>query len=66
MRFIHHDLGNQDGGNMVLVTLKGNAANVRLMDQSNFSNYRAGRRHRSDRHAVGPARPGPISRTHGR
>ena len=23
MRFIHHDLGHQDGGNMVLVTLKG-------------------------------------------
>ncbi len=46
MRFIHHDLGNLDGGNVVLVTLKGNAANVRLMDSSNFSNYRAGRRHR--------------------
>lgn len=46
MRFIHHDLGNLDGGNIVLVTLKGNAANVRLMDSSNFSNYRAGRRHR--------------------
>ena len=46
MRFIHHDLGNLDGGNVVLVTLKGNAANVRLMDNSNFSSYRAGRRHR--------------------
>ena len=46
MRFIHHDLGNLDGGQVVLVTLKGTAANVRLMDSSNFSNYRAGRRHR--------------------
>ncbi len=46
MRFIHHDLGNLNGGNVVLVTLKGNAANVRLMDSSNLSNYRAGRRHR--------------------
>lgn len=30
----------------MLVTLKGDAANVRLMDSSNFSSYRAGRRHR--------------------
>ena len=46
MKFIHHDLGNLDGGAVVVVTLKGNAANVRLMDGSNFNNYRAGRRHR--------------------
>ena len=46
MRFIHHDLGNLDGGKVVLVTLKGSAANVRLMDDSNFGSYRAGRRHR--------------------
>ena len=46
MKFIHHDLGNLDGGTVVVVTLEGNAANVRLMDSSNFNNYRAGRRHR--------------------
>lgn len=46
MKFIHHDLGSLDGGTVVVVTLKGNAANVRLMDGSNFNNYRAGRRHR--------------------
>lgn len=46
MKFIHHDLGNLNGGTVVVVTLKGNAANVRLMDSSNFNNYRAGRRHR--------------------
>ena len=28
------------------VTLDGSAANVRLMDQSNFNSYKAGRRHR--------------------
>lgn len=46
MRFIHHDLGKLDSRNIVLVTLRGSAANVRLMDSSNFDNYRAGRRHR--------------------
>jgi len=46
MRFIHHNLGNLRGGETVMVTLKGNAANVRLLDSSNFNNYKAGRRHR--------------------
>lgn len=46
MKFIHHDLGRLRGGEIVVVTLKGNAANVRLMDSSNFSSYRRGRRHR--------------------
>lgn len=46
MQFIHHDLGNLHGGEIVEVTLQGNAANVRLMDSSNFSNYKAGRQHR--------------------
>ena len=46
MRFIHHDLGNLHGGVIVEVTLKGSAANVRLLDSSNFNNYKAGRRHR--------------------
>lgn len=46
MQFIHHDLGNLSGGEIVAVTLKGSAANVRLLDSSNFSNYKAGRRHR--------------------
>lgn len=46
MKFIHHDLGNLRGGEIVLVTLKGNAANVRLLDSSNFNSYKGGRRHR--------------------
>ena len=46
MKFIHHRLGHVAVGSVVEVTLQGNSANVRLMDQSNFTNYKAGRRHR--------------------
>ena len=46
MQFIKHDLGHRAGGEIVEVILKGNAANVRLMDSSNFQSYRSGRRHR--------------------
>ena len=46
MQFIKHDLGIRSGGEIVEITLKGNAANVRLLDSSNFQNYRSGRRHR--------------------
>ncbi len=45
MQFIKHDLGQRTSGEMVEVTLS-RAANVRLMDSSNFQNYRNGRRHR--------------------
>ena len=31
MRFIHHDLGYRQAGDVVEVTLAGNAANVRLL-----------------------------------
>ncbi len=46
MQFIKHDLGHRTGGEIVEIILKGNAANVRLMDSSNFQSYRSGRRHR--------------------
>lgn len=46
MNFIHTDLGNLESGRIVEVTLKGNAANVQLLDSSNFSNYKAGRKYR--------------------
>ena len=46
MRFTHYKLGHVASGTVAEVTLQGSAANVRLMDQSNFNNYRAGRRHR--------------------
>ena len=57
MRFNHYDLGQQDRGAIVRVTLKGSAANVRLMDDSNFRAFRAGRRHRYD---GGLARRSPV------
>lgn len=45
MQFIHNDLGQQPSGAIVEVTLT-NGANVRLMEGSNFSNYKNGRNHR--------------------
>ena len=45
MQFIKHDLGQRTSGEIVEVTLS-STANVRLMDSSNFQNYRNGRRHR--------------------
>ncbi len=46
MNFNHYNLGYIDGGSVVEVTLNGSAANVRLMDSSNFNSYRSGRQHR--------------------
>lgn len=46
MNFTHYDLGNKDRGQIVEVSLSGSAANVRLMDSSNFQSYRNGRQHR--------------------
>lgn len=45
MQFIHNDLGNRQGGEIVEITLT-SGANVRLMDSSNFSNYKSGRQHK--------------------
>jgi hypothetical protein len=45
MNFQKYDLGQLRGGEIVEITLKGNAANVKLMDSSNFSNYKSGRKH---------------------
>ena len=57
MQFIKHDLGQRIGGEIVEVILKGNAANVRLMDSSNFQSYRSGRRHR---YFGGHAKKSPV------
>jgi hypothetical protein len=46
MKFTHYDLKQQKRGTRVRVTLKGNAANVRLMDGSNLSAFKARRSHR--------------------
>jgi len=45
MNFQHYDLGHHTRGEVVVVTLSGSAANVRLMDSSDFQNYRNGRQH---------------------
>lgn len=45
MQFIHNDLGQRKAGEIVEVTLT-SGANVRLMNSSDFSNYKNGRRHR--------------------
>lgn len=45
MQFVHHDLGNLQRGQIVEITLSGSAANVQLLDSSNFNNYRNGRRY---------------------
>lgn len=45
-KFIHHDLGQRKAGEIVEITLSGNAANVRLMDSSAFQSYKNGRNHR--------------------
>ena len=46
MQFTHYPLGNISRGDVVEVTLQGSAANVRLMDTTNFGSYKSGRRHR--------------------
>lgn len=45
MTFTHYDLGYRQRGETVEITLSGSAANVRLMDSSNFHSYKAGRQH---------------------
>lgn len=44
MKFSHYDLKNLKKGQIVEVTLSV-AANVRLMDSSNYNSYKNGRRH---------------------
>lgn len=45
MQYQVYDLHLCSKGEQVQVTLSGNAANVRLMDSSNYNNYKHGRRH---------------------
>src|ERR1700722_9885024 len=56
-KYAYSDLGHQDRGTRVQVTLSGNAANVFLVDNSNYSNYRAGR---SFRYTGGLAKQSPV------
>lgn len=57
MNFTHYDLGQLDRGSVVVVTLQGSAANVRLMDGSNLSSFRSGRQHR---YVGGLAKSSPV------
>lgn len=57
MQFTHYNLGHVERGSVVVVTLSGSAANVRLMDGSNFSSYRSGRQHR---YVGGLAKRSPV------
>lgn len=44
MKYSYYDLGHRSRGEVAEVTLSGNAANVFLVDSSNFRAYKAGRR----------------------
>lgn len=57
MKFTHYNLGHVERGSVVEVSLQGSAANVRLMDSSNFSSYKAGRNHR---YQGGLAKSSPV------
>ena len=57
VKFTHYRPDHIAGGDIVEVTLKGSAANVRLMDESNFNSYRAGHQHR---YHGGLARKSPV------
>jgi len=46
MNFTQYNLGHLNRGQIVEITLQGNAANVRLMDSSNFSSFKSGRKHK--------------------
>ena len=46
MKYNYYQIGHQQRGNVVEVTLSGSAANVRLLDSTNYQSYRSGRKHR--------------------
>lgn len=56
--FTVHDLGPQPKGATAHVELKGNAANVRLLDSSNYSKYKRGK---DARGVGGLAKRSPVS-----
>lgn len=56
MKFIHSDLGQRKRGEIVEISLS-NGANVRLMNSTDFSNYKNGRQHR---YVGGLAKKSPV------
>lgn len=57
MDFVHHDLGRRNRGEIVEISLNGNAANVQLMDSSNLSRYKRGQNYR---YTGGLAKKSPV------
>ncbi|HLO53137.1 MAG TPA: DUF1883 domain-containing protein [Saprospiraceae bacterium] len=57
MKYTVYDLGNKKRGEIIEITLQGSAANVRLMDSSNYQSYKNGRSHR---YTGGLAKKSPI------
>lgn len=57
LNFTHYDLGNLDKGRIVEIILQGNAANVQLLDSSNFNNYKNGKQYR---YIGGLAKQSPV------
>jgi hypothetical protein len=57
MKYTVYDLGNKKRGEAVEITLQGSAANVRLMDSSNYQSYKNGRNHR---YSGGLAKSSPV------
>jgi Domain of unknown function (DUF1883)/TIR domain len=55
--FIYTDLGYRQAGDVVEISLSGSAANVRLLDSTNFQRYRSGQEHR---YHGGLARESPV------
>lgn len=55
--FQHYNLGFQRRGSVVVVTLAGNRANVRLMDGANFSSYQRGAQYQA---MGGQAQSSPV------
>ncbi|WP_123040157.1 DUF1883 domain-containing protein [Cohnella candidum] len=60
MSYTYYNMGHLQRGQVVEVTLSGNAANVRLMDSSNYNNYKNGRNHR---YYGGLAKRSPVNLT---
>ena len=56
-KFIKYDLGNLVAGTRVEIVLKGNAANVQLLDSSNLNNYL---NHRGYKYIGGLAKRSPV------
>ena len=57
MNYQSYDLGHQERGSTAVITLRGSAANVRLMDSSDFRSYKSGRRHK---YIGGLAKSSPV------